>query len=76
MARSDRDPSRGWSLVLEEGAGVTRVFRVRAGAKDDAAAVVEAVRVAIVAACASGGCRSISIGVHVEGAACDHEVKA
>lgn len=63
-----------WRLVFEAGQVPISVVTIEGG---DAAAVDEAVKVfkaKIRAAMELGGCRSVLVGVHVEGAACDHEV--
>jgi hypothetical protein len=66
MASSEQ---RRWSLVLDV-AGITSTFTVRGAT--DAAVVMEAVKGRIGDLMRAGGCRSLVIGVHVEGAACDH----
>lgn len=70
MAAGDR---QRWTLVIEHGAGLTRKFVVRSATDGDD--VMAALRAMIRDEMARGGCRSIAIGIHVEGPACDHEVK-
>jgi hypothetical protein len=65
-------PARRWALVLDMGAEPRRVFTVRSAEK--AGEVFEAVRAALEELVKRGGCRSMVIGVHVEGPACDHEL--
>jgi len=69
MASSER---RRWQLVLEGAGEVSRTFTVR-DAKD-ADEVMTAVRESVRAMMARGGCRSIVIGVHIEGEECDHQI--
>jgi hypothetical protein len=61
-----------WTLVLDAGAAPQRRFTVRDAR--DADEVMLAVRTAVKDLAASGGCRSIVLGIHVEGPACDHEL--
>lgn len=70
MASPER---KRWRLVFEVGSD-TRVLAVGKGdtrAADDAVAAFKSL---VRDAMESDGCRSFVVGVHVEGAACDHEV--
>lgn len=66
-----------WRLTFDADSSQTmKVIQVEKG---DRSAVDEAVglfKLAIRAAMAAGGCRTVMIGVHVEGEGCDHEVGA
>lgn len=67
---------RRWRLTFDaESGGTMRVVQV---GRRDAGAVDEAValfKLAIRSAMAAGGCRTVMVGVHVEGAECDHDVR-
>jgi len=63
-----------WRLTFEPEAGAMNVLRVGKGdtrAIDDAVTLMKS---CIRAAMAAGGCRNVVIGVHVDGADCDHEI--
>lgn len=66
------EPKRRWQLVLDAAGEQPRPFTVR-DAKD-ADEVMEAIRETVRAMMARGGCRSLLVGVHVEGPDCDHEI--
>ncbi|MDD5367320.1 MAG: hypothetical protein PHR30_18455 [Gallionellaceae bacterium] len=51
------------------------VLRVRPGDLDCVVAAVARFRELIREAIRRGGCRSFVVGIHEEGAACDHEVR-
>lgn len=61
--------------MVEAGAGWTRTIMVPPGDQGAAKGALDVIEEAIRNACATGGCRTVSIAVHVQGAACDHEVK-
>jgi hypothetical protein len=63
-----------WRLTFDmdtPGMKVVQVERGSGGGVDQAVALF---RSCVRAAMEAGGCRTVMIGVHVEGAACDHEV--
>lgn len=72
MASRSEAPPRRWQLVLDAAGSAPQVFTVR-DAKD-ADEVMAAVREGVRSLMAKGGCRSLVIGVHVEGADCDHQI--
>lgn len=64
-----------WRLTFN--ADDSQAMRVVQVARGDSAGVDEAVtlfRSAVRSAMEAGGCRTVLVGVHVEGAECDHEV--
>lgn len=64
-----------WRLTFN--ADDTATMRVVQIGKGDTGAIDEAVtlfRSCVRSAMAAGGCRTVMVGVHVEGAECDHEV--
>lgn len=67
-------PGRRWQLVLDAAGSAPQVFVIR-DAKD-ADEVMIAVRAGVRDLMSRGGCRSMTIAVHVEGSACDHELGA
>jgi len=69
---SESESGRRWQLVLEPGGEAARVFVVRNAT--DADEVMGAVREGVRSMMARGGCRSMTIAVHVEGPSCDHEL--
>lgn len=70
---SQHSERRRWQLVLEPQTSQAQTFTVR-DAKD-ADEVMTAVRGHLRTMMERGGCRSLVIGVHVEGAECDHELR-
>lgn len=65
--------ARKWRLVFEP-PGPQQTIAVAKGDPDSIDDAVRAIRSRLRAAMEAGGCRSVVIGVHVEGPACDHEV--
>lgn len=61
-------------LVFDVAGEAPAIFKVEAGDAGAVADVVTAFRSRVRAAIEAGGCRSFLVGVHVEGAECDHEV--
>lgn len=72
--RAADEPGRRWRLVFNmDDPQTMRVISVskREGGVSDA---VTLFRAAVREAMEANGCRNVVIGVHVEGAECDHEV--
>lgn len=68
-----KDPRRRWRLVFDMDGREVKVLQVSKGAASVADAVT-LFRAAVRAAMEKEGCQTVMVGVHVEGAECDHEV--
>jgi hypothetical protein len=71
VASSHSEPRR-WQLVLDVAGTPKQAFTVRS--KPEADDVMASIRAIVRDLMARGGCRSLTLGVHVEGADCDHEL--